>query len=324
MPIQLRPRWFAAVVLCCASLGAWAAGAAVEDTPAAVQRAGVTLRGSLLEPADFDGRWVALIVAGSGPTDRNGNNPVVRGSVDNLRLLAEGLARAGIATLRYDKRGVAGSASAQVVEGELRFDDFAEDAVAWVDWLRRTGRFAHVAVIGHSEGATLGLLAAQRAPADAYVSVAGLSRDLLTLLDAQLQPRLAAAPALLAAHTRIIDALRHGATVPDVPAPLMSIYRPGVQPYLASAGKVDPSKEIAKLRIPVAIVAGENDVQVPAEDARQLSMARPGARLRVFGGMNHVMKTGAKGDLAAYTDPALGLTAGLVDFIADFVKGAAP
>jgi hypothetical protein len=74
----------------------------------------------------------------------------------------------------------------------------------------------------------------------------------------------------------------------------------------------------------VAIVAGENDVQVPAEDARQLSMARPGARLRVFGGMNHVMKTGAKGDLAAYTDPALGLTAGLVDFIADFVKGAAP
>lgn len=96
------------------------------------------LRGTLLSPATGDVP-VVLIVPGSGPTDRNGNNPYgIQASI--YRLLAEGLLGQGIASVRIDKRGMYGSASAIADADDVTIDDYAADVRAWVAAIRaRTG-----------------------------------------------------------------------------------------------------------------------------------------------------------------------------------------
>ena len=310
-------QWLCAAILCLAG-SIYAAEPGIKEAPVSLERTGITLRGTLLQPDAVKATWAAVIIAGSGPTDRDGNAGPYRSN--SLRLLAEGLVKAGIASVRYDKRGMGGSASANLAESALRFDHYAQDAAAWVEWLRKEGKFQRVAIIGHSEGATLGLLAAQSSQADAYVSIAGMGRDFLTVLEGQLRPQLTPAPALLKESERIMAALRKGETADDVPAPLMALYRPSVQPYLISIAKVDPTQEIAKLRMPVLIVQGDTDVQVSVEDAQLLAKANPNAKLQIVAGMNHVLKTAAKGDLGAYAEPSLPLASGLVDAIAGVMK----
>lgn len=87
-----------------------------------------TLRGSLRLPDSPGPHPVALVVAGSGPTDRDGNQP--RMLSDAYRQLAQALAAEGIATVRYDKRGIAASRAAGPAEKDLRFDTYVEDAAA--------------------------------------------------------------------------------------------------------------------------------------------------------------------------------------------------
>src|ERR1043165_3945869 len=70
------------------------------------------LHGTLLVPASTRPVPLAVIIAGSGPTDRDGNSPMLQGKNNSLKMLAEGLAARGIASVRYDKRGIAGSAKA--------------------------------------------------------------------------------------------------------------------------------------------------------------------------------------------------------------------
>ena len=108
---------------------------------------------------------VALIIAGSGPTDRNGNTPALPGSNNSLKMLADGLAARGIASLRYDKRGIAASRAAMTTEADLRFNNFIEDAEAWIKQLRADKRFSTITVIGHSEGSLIGMVAAREAGA---------------------------------------------------------------------------------------------------------------------------------------------------------------
>lgn len=293
--------------------------AAFSEGPASLDRLDVQLQGTLRLPAGGERGLAVLLVAGSGPTDRDGNTVGAPGKNNSLLLLAEGLAQAGIASLRYDKRGIA--SSGPLDESTLRFEHYAEDVAAWVDWLRRDQGFRQVAVIGHSEGALLGLLAAQRTPVDAYVSLAGAGRDAPTVLRAQLQTRLP--PALAEQNERVLSALQAGQTVADVPAPLAPLYRPSVQPHLISWFRHDPAREITKLKMPVAIVQGETDIQVSvADDARRLAAALPSAELKLVPGMNHVLKTAAAGDIKAYMDAGLPLSAGLMDFLVSFLRRA--
>jgi hypothetical protein len=94
----------------------------VLDTPAG------KIAGSLLLPAAKGAAPVALIIAGSGPTDRDGNSSMIPGRNDSLRMLAQALAQAGIASVRYDKRGVGASAQAVQSESALRFETYIDDA----------------------------------------------------------------------------------------------------------------------------------------------------------------------------------------------------
>lgn len=285
-----------------------------------LERGAQRLHGSLLRPALAHKPLVVLIIAGSGPTDRDGNSAGLPGRNDSLKLLAQGLAQAGIASLRYDKRGVGASAAAMTTEAELRFEHYADDATAWVELLARDTRFSGLAIIGHSEGATLGLLAAQRGKAKAYVSLAGPGRPAAEALRAQLQGKLPSA--LIERNEQILQALQRGETVADVPPPLAALYRPSVQPYLISWLRVDPAHEIARLTIPVAVVQGTTDIQVAVDDAKRLAAARPGSALHLIEGMNHVLKAvpaDSSRQRASYSDPSLPLAPELLKPLALFL-----
>ena len=282
-----------------------------------------TLAGTLELPAKCPCP-VVLIIAGSGPTDRDGNSPLLPGANNSLKYLAEALAAKGIASVRYDKRGIAASRAAmQGGESDLRFDDYVTDAVGWLTKLRADHRFTTISVVGHSEGSLIGMIAARQAKADAFVSIAGAGRSAGKIIHEQLSSRVP--PDMLAAADRTIAQLEKGQTPDSAPPALGALFRPSVQPYLISWFRYDPAAEIAKLTIPTLIVQGTTDIQVPVADAKALAAAAPKAKLVIIDGMNHVMKA-VSADQAAqmksYSDPALPVVPQLVDAIATLVAAA--
>jgi pimeloyl-ACP methyl ester carboxylesterase len=268
---------------------------------------------------------VALIIAGSGPTDRDGNAPGLQ--LNMYRKLAAALADGGIASVRYDKRGIAASRASGPAEADLRFETFADDAAAWIAKLRSDGRFSHVAIIGHSEGSLLGMLAAQRQHCDAYVSLEGAGFPIATVLRAQLRPQLQPYPALAAQAEKILTALSNGTLVDggDVPAGLQALYRPSIQPYIISWLKYDPRIEIAKVTGRVTIVQGSHDVQVPVEDGKALAGAQPSAAFALIDAMTHVLTDDPGTTLGeqlpgAYADAARPLDVNLIRTLISAVR----
>lgn len=292
--------------------------------PVALETPIGTLHGTLLLPSATKMPFpVALIIAGSGPTDRDGNTPLLPGANNSLKYFAEGLAAQGIASVRYDKRGIAASAVTKVMrEEDLSFDTYIEDAVAWVRKLRGDKRFSTITIIGHSEGSLIGMVAAERARGNAFVSIAGAGRSLPDAILVQARSQ-KLPPELMKSTEEIVRELRAGRRIQNVPEALLVAFRPSVQPYLISAFKYEPPVEIAKLKVPVMIAQGTTDVQVSVEEARLLQTARPSAKLLVIEGMNHVLKAVA-GDLPkqfpTYSDSTLPVVPQLITEIGVFVK----
>jgi len=204
------------------------------------------------------------------------------------------------------------------VEADLRIETYAADAAEWVSKLRHDPRFSSVVILGHSEGALVGMLAAKMAPPDAFVSIAGPGRPAGDLLLEQLKPKLTSEVYEGAAAT--VRALAAGKTVEDVPSALRSLFRRSVQPYLISWFAYDPAKVISKLEVPILILQGTTDVQVSVEDAERLARSAPGARMRTFPGMNHVLKAADSADaqMRAYADPRVPVVEALLDEVSRF------
>jgi uncharacterized protein len=296
--------------------------AAPAASEVALEVAGGRVEGTLLMPASPPGKVpVVLIISGSGPTDRDGNSPALSGQNNSHRLLAEALAKHGIASVRYDKRGVAKSRIANLKEGDLRFETFVQDAASWVSFLRNDVRFGTITVAGHSEGSLIGMLAARAARADGFVSIAGIATGAADLLREQLRQKLTASPELLKASEEILVALQAGKTA-EAPPALAALFRPSVQPYLISWFKYVASAEIARLTIPVLIIQGTTDIQVPVSEAKALQAAKPDARLLIAAGMNHVLKQVSDPDkqLASYSDPTLPIDPDVPQTIGEFVR----
>lgn len=275
------------------------------------------LEGTLMMPGSDQGVPVALFIAGSGPTDRNGNNPVMRN--DALKMLARGLSKKGIATLRYDKRGVGESTSAGLQEEELRFDHYVEDAKAWIEYLQSDDRFPEITVIGHSEGALIGMIAAQEEGVVKFVSIAGAGVPANQLIRRQLHTQ---PPLVMEQAAPILQKLEAGTTTEEVPQMLLSLFRPSVQPYLISWFAYDPQEEIAKLEIPVLIIQGTTDIQVSVDDAQALKEAAPEANLKIIEGMNHILKEAPidrMQNIATYSQPDLPLKKSVVEAISTFM-----
>jgi pimeloyl-ACP methyl ester carboxylesterase len=279
------------------------------------------LFGSLLLPKSDDPVPVVLIISGSGPTDRDGNNPD-GGRNDSLKRLAWVLAKHNIASVRYDKRGVAASLAATPDERNLTVDAYVTDAQAWGRKLKADPRFGPLIVLGHSEGALIASLAAPDIQAAAVISVSGSARPVDQVLRQQLSSRLPA-PLMLRSN-ELLDSLKAGKTDDNVPPPLQVIFRPSVQPYLISLFRQDPAAAFARLKMPALIIQGSHDIQVGVEDARLLKAAKPDAQLALIEGMNHVLRivpNDTKRQLASYKDPQLPLAAELGTQILGFIDG---
>lgn len=285
------------------------------EEPISLKTTTGTINGTLCMPGDSANIAVALIIAGSGPTDRDGNGP---GMTNNsLQLLAAALAKKGIASVRFDKRGI-GSSEKVKDESDLVFDAYVLDAKAWITQLRADKRFRSVYVVGHSEGSLIGIISAS-AGAMGLVSVAGPGQS----ADKLLKTQLAAQPqAVRDICYPIIDSLVQGKQVLSVDQSLYALFRPSVQPYLISWFRHDPVSELKRLTIPVLILQGTSDLQVSADDARRLSAADPKAKLVLVDGMNHVLKivgNDRSANMSAYTNPSLPVSPVLVQSIVDFI-----
>ena len=278
------------------------------------------LAGTLLSPEGATSA-VAVILPGSGPTDRDGNQtPAIRAST--YRLLAEGLAAEGIATVRIDKRGIGASAAAGFDETKLRLSDYAVDARAWAAEAARLTDQPCAWLIGHSEGALVALQAVQQGDDKicGLVLLSGAGRPAGVVLREQLT----ALPDPL--KTQAYDALTEleaGRTVADPPAALAALFRPSVQPYLISWLPLDPAMLLAAYDGPVFIGQGTTDIQVGVVDAQALAAADPDATLKLWDGVNHVLKTAPAdraGNLATYADPDLPLAPGVTRDVAAFIR----
>ena len=126
-----------------------------------IHRAAGDLFGTLNYPSELSNFPVALFISGSGPTDRNGNSGGSAGKSDCLKQLSEALVEHGIGSLRFDKQGVGKSPLSVASESDLRIETYLQDAMAWMDFLRKRYHQQKIFVIGHSEGALLGILLAQ-------------------------------------------------------------------------------------------------------------------------------------------------------------------
>jgi uncharacterized protein len=242
---------------------------------------GAMLAGTLLLPiwSELEKVPGVVLVSGSGPTDRDGNNTLVPDRIDLLKQIAELLAEAGIASLRYDKRGIGASTSkpnGSIAELERFFswENFVGDVVAAQAELVKHDEIKPyaTALLGHSEGGLLVLAAAPtivKNPPHGMVLVATPGRKLAEILRAQIGR---GAPNLVAPAERAIAAIEATGHVPaDLPRELGALFPPYAGPFLQRLLAFDPAQALAASRLPCLLLQGAADRQiVPMEDVQPL------------------------------------------------------
>ncbi len=276
------------------------------------------LKGTLYTPLKQNKKTnLVILIAGSGPTDRNGNQ---KGMTNNsLQLLAEALANNNIAVYSYDKRIFAQMATGKLDEGSLSFDTFIDDAKAVLLHFKNQKKYHTITIAGHSEGALIGLIAAN-GNADAYISIAGAGRSIDEVLLEQIEKQ---APFLKEEVEKNLATLKSGNTFELKNPMLASLFRSSVQPYMISWIKYNPQTEMKQLHIPTLIINGDKDIQVSVNDAQLLHQAKSDAQLKIISNMNHIFKE-IKGDdtvnKASYTNPDLPVIPELPSVIATFIQ----
>ncbi|WP_316238565.1 alpha/beta hydrolase [Bradyrhizobium sp. SZCCHNR1015] len=304
------------VIRCALALALMALASAVSAEESAV-RIG-PLDAVLTTPAGVARPPVALLIAGSGSTDRDGNGPQLKPAT--LKKLAEQLALQGIASLRYDKRGARGWKAEFGKPEDFRFKDYVDDAASLVDFLR--GKFARIVLVGHSEGGLVAILTARRTPVDRLVLLTTAARRQGDLLKAQLEKKLPAAK--MEPVAKAIDAIMAGQVV-DPPPPELPV-APSMQPSIGSAFAEDPIDPLKQLTIPILIVGGARDHQIARLDMVALAAAAPAAKSLWLPEMNHVLVDVANEDenLASYNDTERPLDPDMVEAVAGFITAAGP
>lgn len=293
----------------------------INEKPITLETKTGNIYGTMIFPITGDKEKIALIISGSGPTDRDGNSRLVTGKNNCLKMLAIALAEQGIASVRFDKRGESYSFSAAPNEIDLRIELYVQDVVSWVDLLFSKYGYSNITIIGHSEGALIGMLAAQQCPVTAFISIAGSSEKGSIALRRQLNGKLP--NQLVEINEQIISSFESGLAVADVPQELEMLYRRSVQPYMISWFNYVPTDELSKLAIPCLILQGDTDIQITVGDSLALHHSNKHSELKIITGMNHILKSvNASFDkqIASYSDPDLPIVSEAVSAITSFLS----
>ena len=269
------------------------------------------------ELTEVNKNFLIISVAGSGPTDRDGNNPQMKNN--SLKMLSDSLVSKGFSTLRIDKRGVGKSTITNMKEENLSFDTFVNDLSKWTNAMKEKG-FKRVYLMGHSEGSLISIIASQRnSNINGLVSIAGAgtSADSLLLTQIKSQP-----PQIQELVKYYLDTLKLGKLLTNIPPYMNALFRPSVQPYMISWIKYNPSIEISKLKIPILILQGDNDLQVSIDDALKLKNANPFSSLKILSSTNHVLKI-VKNHMEnqnSYIDSSFQINSDIPKFIDEFIN----
>jgi uncharacterized protein len=290
---------------------AFAANASAEETKVTVG----AIDAVLTMPAGVAKPPVALLIAGTGTIDHDGNGPQMKPAT--LKKLSDQLVSRNIATLRYDKRGAGGWKPAFGKPEDFRFRDFVDDASSLVKYLRDSGKFSKIILVGHSEGGLVAILTAQQQTVDRLVLLATTARKQGDLLKAQLEKKLS--PEAYEPIAKAIDAIMAGQIVNPPPQGLP--IPPAMQPSLASSFNEDPIDPLQKLTLPILVVAGGRDLQLARVDMIALSTAAPQAKTAWEPDMNHVLVdvTDDADNLAAYGQSDRPLDRNMIDEVAAFI-----
>ena len=290
------------------------------ESPVSVKTLSGRISGSLVMPKNVSGKIpVVLLVADAGPTDRDGNNIKTGVAGNSYKLLANSLGLKGIATVRYDKRRV-GQSETLTKESQLRFEDYGDDAVSLIIMLNDDPRFSKIILFGHGEGALVSILSSIDEPVKGFISAEGTAETGEKILFNEMKSK----PKLLADEFKtIMDSLKKGKTTDNIDPSLYYIARPSVQYFLMTWCRYDPIKAIKALKIPVLIIQGTTDLQIPATNGERLKKAKSDAGFLVVKDMNHILKEAPADpdqNAATFGKPDLPLKPEMVTGIVDFVN----
>ncbi|MBK5210455.1 MAG: alpha/beta hydrolase [Flavobacteriaceae bacterium] len=287
------------------------------ETEIAIPTNSVTINGTLLSPNSKEMIPLVILIPGSGPTDRDGNNISMKNN--SLRFLAEDLAKENIAVYRYDKSVLSFTKEDKEKIDSLTFKTFIHEAQSVISYFKNKNKYSKIIVAGHSQGSLVGMIAAQN-NADAFISLEGAGRTIDEILVEQIGLQ---APFLKEETQRVLTELKAGKTVEEFNPMLNSLFNKSVQPFLISWIKYNPQIEIKKLTIPVLIINGSKDIQVNISDAELLHQAIKNSNMEIIEGMNHIFKE-IKGDMneniLSYTNPDLSIMKTLTEIISTFIK----
>ncbi len=277
------------------------------------------LMGTMVLPEEIEQFPIVLIQAGSGPTDRDGNSPFgVR--ANSYRMIADALARKGIATVLMDKRGIAASTPAGTDESELRFTTYVDDLISWVKYIEKDKRVESIALAGHSEGSLVAMLAAEKVKVHSYISIAGTGENISKTLVGQVSAQDENTGAVL---DSLLIRIKAGKSIAVIPPGLGGLLRPSVLPYMRSWMQQEPCSSIKKLKIPILILQGSTDIQVDTTQGYNLHACAKKSQLLTIQGMNHILKNAPaerEANLAAYNNRDLPIPEELITALATFIK----
>jgi pimeloyl-ACP methyl ester carboxylesterase len=295
----------------------------VKDTeqPVSINTPSSVLMGTLSVPKVPGKIPVVLLIAGSGPTDRNGNSSLINGKPNYFLKISDELYANNIAVLRYDKRGI-GQSTTTKSEIETTFENMVDDAIALIKHFKSDSRFSKVIVAGHSEGSLIGMIASERAEADGFISIAGAGNPISEIMKSQYKEVLSADNYNIA--SAVLDTIKAGMPVRQQLKNGLEIqFCPSIRPYLSSWMKYNPQTVLPKLTMPILIIQGTHDIQVNVENARQLKKAKPKAKLVLIDGMSHILKEAPIDralNIATYSKDDLALHPKLIHELTQFIK----
>jgi uncharacterized protein len=293
----------------------------VTETLISMKTFGGTLAGTLAMPKDANGKVpVVLIIPGSGMVDRDGNNESTGLNANTYKLLAYALGKAGIASVRYDKRHV-GQSTSNDKEKNLNIEDYVDDAVSLLNSLAGDDRFSSIIIMGHEQGSLIGMMASHDEPIKGFISLegAGLPEDKMLTEQMQSQPDYKSADI-----KRMLDSLRKGKTWDNIDISLYAIARPSIQPLVMSWCRYDPVREIRAVKVPALLIQGSTDLQISQGNVQKLKSGKSNSQVAIIRGMNYILKDAPadrEKNLATYGDPNLPLNQEVVTDIITFIQG---